>query len=206
MDNEDYYQILGVSKSASTDEIKRAYRKLAHQYHPDKNYDQSDGEKFKKINEAYKVLSDPHKRQSYDQFGKAGVGGQAAGGNYGYYGNGAAGFSGFEDISRNFGGFGGFGDIFDIFSESFSQVQVEVPVTISQAVLGAEIEFNAAGQKITLKIPADTADNQVFRLKGMGLEHRRGRGDMLAIVRIQMPKHLSREQRELFEQLRAKGL
>ena len=85
MDNEDYYQILGVSKSASTDEIKRAYRKLAHQYHPDKNYDQSDGEKFKKINEAYKVLSDPHKRQSYDQFGKAGVGGQAAGGNYGYY-------------------------------------------------------------------------------------------------------------------------
>ena len=113
---DDYYKILGVSKSATADELKKAYRKLAVQNHPDKHpEDRATYEKkFKEINEAYAVLSDPQKRQQYDQFGKAGMNGGQAGGGFGGFGGG--GFGGFDfgdinDIFKNFfhdeGGFGG---------------------------------------------------------------------------------------------------
>ena len=105
-DKRDYYEVLGVSKNATDDEIKRAYRKLAKKYHPDLNKEPDAAEKFKEVNEANEVLSDPKKRQAYDQFGFAGVDPQAAGGN-GFGG----GFSGFS--SGNFSDFGDiFGDIF----------------------------------------------------------------------------------------------
>jgi molecular chaperone DnaJ len=99
----DYYEILGLDKNASEDDIKKAFRKLAIQYHPDKNQGNKEAEdKFKEINEAYQVLSDPQKKAQYDQFGTADF-------------NGQGGFGGFE------GGFGGFGDIFgDIFGDMFS--------------------------------------------------------------------------------------
>jgi molecular chaperone DnaJ len=96
MSKRDYYEILGVSKSASADEIKKAYRKLAIKYHPDKNPgDKSAEEKFKEAAEAYEVLSDNDKRARYDQFGHAGVGG-AAGGGFG--GGGFGGGMSMEDI------------------------------------------------------------------------------------------------------------
>jgi molecular chaperone DnaJ len=112
--SKDYYNILGVGKTASPEEIKTAFRKKAHQYHPDKG---GDAEKFKEINEAYQVLGNADKRKQYDQFGSAFQNGQAGGGAYG--GNYGGGFSGFQ----NAGGFnmdfedlgdmfGGFGDIF----------------------------------------------------------------------------------------------
>ena len=91
---QDYYEILGVARTASDAEIKRAFRKLAQQWHPDVNKDPAAQERFKEINEAYQVLSDPERRQRYDIFGQAGVDG--------------AGGPGFE-------GFGGFSDIFDAF-------------------------------------------------------------------------------------------
>ncbi|MDH5656843.1 MAG: DnaJ domain-containing protein, partial [Spirochaetia bacterium] len=85
MSDRDYYEILGVGKGASKDEIKKAYRKLAIQYHPDKNRgDKGAEEKFKEATEAYEILSDDQKRQAYDQFGKAGVSGQPGAGGYGY--------------------------------------------------------------------------------------------------------------------------
>lgn len=103
----DYYDVLGVSKSASDDEIKKAYRKLAKQYHPDLNPDDKTAEaKFKEVNEAYEVLSDSDKKSRYDQFGHAGVDPS-----YGAGGGGAGGFSGF--------GGGGFGDMSDIFESFF---------------------------------------------------------------------------------------
>ena len=105
-DKRDYYEVLGVNKNASGDEIKKAFRKMSKKYHPDLNPgDKAAEEHFKEVNEAYQVLSDDEKRQRYDQFGHAGVDGSA----------GAGGFDGFDmgdlgDIfSDMFGGFGGFG-------------------------------------------------------------------------------------------------
>lgn len=108
MSKRDYYEILGVSKSASDDEIKKAYRKLAIKYHPDKNPDDKAAEeKFKEAAEAYEILSNSEKRQRYNQFGHAGVGG-ASGGGGGHYGGGMN----MDDIFSQFGdifGGGGFG-------------------------------------------------------------------------------------------------
>ena len=96
-DKRDYYEVLGLSKGASDDDIKRAYRKLAKQYHPDVNKAPDAEEKFKEINEAYEVLSDPQKKQTYDQFGFAGMDGQGG-------------------FGQGFSGFGDMGDLGDIFS------------------------------------------------------------------------------------------
>ncbi|MFA6529653.1 MAG: molecular chaperone DnaJ [Patescibacteria group bacterium] len=110
--SKDYYNILGVSKGASQDEIKAAYRKKAHEHHPDKG---GDAEKFKELNEAHQVLGNPEKRQQYDRFGSAYQNGQAGGaGGPGGFGGGFSGFQGgqgfdFEDLGDMFGGFG---DIF----------------------------------------------------------------------------------------------
>lgn len=108
-EKKDYYELLGISKTATTDEIKKAYRKLAVKYHPDKNPgDKAAEETFKEISEAYEVLSDPQKRQQYDQFGHAAFTGGRGGGGFG------GGFSGFHDASDIFEQFfgGGFQDIF----------------------------------------------------------------------------------------------
>src|SRR5437763_6131931 len=108
----DYYEVLGLSRQATTEEIKKSYRKLAIQFHPDKNPgDKHSEEKFKELNEAYEVLSDPQKRQLYDQFGHAGVQ-QGSGGGPGAGFGAAGGFQGFEN----------FGDLNDIFGDIFANV------------------------------------------------------------------------------------
>lgn len=110
MAERDYYEVLGVSKTATQDEIRKAYRRLAGKYHPDRNADDKETaeEKFKEVQKAYEVLSDEEKKAAYDRFGHAGVNGQAGG----FGGGGQGGFGGFEDI---FGGNGGFSDIFGDF-------------------------------------------------------------------------------------------
>ncbi len=112
MAKRDFYEVLGVSKTASAEEIKKAYRKKALQYHPDKNPgDKESEEKFKEAAEAYEVLSDPNKKQRYDQFGHAGLGGAAGGGDFGGFSDIEDIFSAFGDIfGGHFGGFGGFGN------------------------------------------------------------------------------------------------
>lgn len=109
MAKRDYYEVLGISKSASADEIKKAYRKMVIKFHPDKNPgDKEAEENFKEAAEAYEVLSDDNKRARYDQYGHAGVGG-AAGGGFGGGMNMDDIFSQFGDIfGGHFGGFGGF--------------------------------------------------------------------------------------------------
>ena len=143
MAKRDYYEVLGVSKNASADEIKKAFRRAAIEHHPDKGGDEA---KFKEINEAYEVLKDDKKRQRYDQFGHAGVGGAAGGGNP------FEGFSGFNGQNVNFD-FGdlGLGDIFGSFfgggQRSQRQargrdVEVSVEITFEQAVFGTEIDLD----------------------------------------------------------------
>ena len=108
-DKRDYYEVLGLQKGASAEDIKKAYRKAAMKYHPDRNPgDKEAEEKFKEVGEAYEVLSDDEKRARYDQYGFAGV-------DPNYAAGGAGGYGGFD----GFGGFGGFGDLGDIFGDLF---------------------------------------------------------------------------------------
>lgn len=201
-----YYDILGVSKDATTEEIKRAYRKKAHEHHPDKA--SGNEVKFKEINEAYQVLSDTDKRARYDQFGPEGApfGGSAnAGSGFNWQNTGGSG------VSWDFGGGGGFGnlgDIFEgIFSEAFSQVQTEITINLTQAILGDKLELQTSDRdNITMVIPPGTQDGTTFRIRGKGNMHKRGRGDLLLTIRVKIPRHFSREQKELLEQLRRSGL
>ncbi len=156
----DYYQILGVDKSATQDDIKKAYRKLAHKYHPDKNPGDKESEnKFKEINNAYEVVGDPKKRNDYDRFG-------GNTGKYQQYANGQGGFGGFggpgggfENVDFNFGGgSGGFGDINDVFETFFGagfnnsgkqttsrsrgvNIEMKIDLTLEEAAEGAKKSF-----------------------------------------------------------------
>ena len=136
MANGDYYDILGVRKGVGEEDIRKAFRKKAMEFHPDRNKSANAEEKFKEINEAYQVLSDSNKRAQYDQFGKAGVGGNGGSGQP---------FDGFE-------GFGGFGDIFDSFfgngsgrrsrAQRGSDLQHRVVLSFEESVFGAEREVD----------------------------------------------------------------
>lgn len=131
MAKRDYYEVLGIEKNASETEIKKAYRKLARQYHPDVNPgDKQAEDKFKEIGEAYEVLNDPEKRKRYDQFGHAGTDPNGFGGYGGGFGNA--------------GDFGGFGDIFDMFFGGSAQQQTRGPQRGSDLRLDLELTFKEA--------------------------------------------------------------
>ncbi len=134
----DYYEVLGVQRSATKDDIKRSFRKLARQYHPDVSEEPNAEDKFKEINEAYEVLSDDEKRARYDRFGHAGVSGQA-----GYSGAGGAGFAGFEEIFEEFfNNFGGrtAGGTRRRGPRAGADRRVNVTVSFEEAVFGTERE------------------------------------------------------------------
>lgn len=144
MSKRDYYEVLGVGKEASADEIKKAFRKAAVKYHPDK--EGGDEAKFKEVNEAYEVLKDQQKRQRYDQFGHAGVGGASGGGAGGNPFEGFGGFGG-QNVHFDFGD-GGLGDIFGQFFGGGSQrqrgpqrgrdVETRINLSFEQAIFGVE--------------------------------------------------------------------
>lgn len=151
-DKRDYYEVLGVQKSASLDDIKKAYRKLAIKYHPDRNPGDKDAEaKFREATEAYEILSDDKKRPLYDQYGFAGVDESGGAGQYSHA------FHDFQDIFGSMGGMGGFGDIFEgLFGGGFggsrssgggpkrgATLRYEYTISFKEAVFGkkAEIHF-----------------------------------------------------------------
>ncbi len=153
MSKRDYYEVLGVSKTASDDEIKKAFRKAAVQHHPDK--EGGDEAKFKEVNEAYEVLKDKQKRQRYDQFGHAGVGG-ASGGNAG--GNPFGGGFDFNGQNVNFDFGGGFGDIFgQFFGGAFGGQETRGPVRGRDVETRITLSFEEAvfGKEITLGLNLD---------------------------------------------------
>jgi len=139
----DYYEVLGVSKDATDEEIKGAFRKLAFKYHPDHNREDGTAEKFKEVNEAYEVLSDANKRVAYDRYGHSGV--------EGFFGRG---FEGFD-----FGGFGGFGDIFDAFfsggttstrraPQRGADLRYNLTISFEEAALGCEKDISVTRTEI----------------------------------------------------------
>lgn len=187
MEYKDYYNILGVSKSASQDEIKKAYRKLAVKYHPDKNPNNKNAEnKFKEISEAYEVLKDPEKRKKYDQLGMnwkqyqdAGAGfdwsqfgGQPGGGQYHFEG----------DLNDIFGG-RGFSDFFNaFFGSSFGagarsqqtagfkgqDYRANMEITLEEAYHGVSRIINVNNEKLRISIKPGAYEGQELRIKGKG--------------------------------------
>ncbi|GEB92964.1 molecular chaperone DnaJ [Streptococcus thermophilus] len=139
MNNTEYYDRLGLSKDASQDEIKRAYRKLSKKYHPDINKEPGAEEKYKEILEAYETLSDAQKRAAYDQYGPDGANGFGGQGSFGGF-NGGAGFGGFEDIFSSF--FGGGATRNPNAPRQGDDLQYRVNLSFEEAVFGAEKEIH----------------------------------------------------------------
>lgn len=211
--SKDYYQILGVPRSASDQEVKKAYRRLAMKYHPDRNpgREQWANDKFKEVNEAYSVLGDPEKRRQYDQFGTVGNLGDIFGSRHTR--------TGFEDLMEDFGSSGlGFGFLDDIFGdflkgsgfsfrvfkhgaggaarinleEMFSRpskrpardVRYEIVLTREQAARGLEKDLVRRGKRLRVKLPAGLRTGSEVRLRGARKITDGEPGDILVSVRV----------------------
>ena len=207
----DYYQILGVSRTASADEIKKAFRKLARTHHPDAGGDEA---KFKEINEAYEVLGDEKKRELYDQYGTANANqipqgwGDIFGGGFGGQGGGFAGSWSdiLESIRRGegaFGGFGGFGG--QARARRGQDMNVTLNVTFDEAFRGIEkrvtvrIPGKSESDTLDVKVPAGAVDGGRLRFKGKGgLGENGGEpGDLLITTKIDPHPYYERDKADV---------
>jgi curved DNA-binding protein len=229
----DYYEVLGVPRTAGDADIKKAFRKLAREYHPDVARDKKKAEeKFKEINEAYEVLSDPEKRRKYDQLGEnwnqpGGFqpppqwgGGQPGGFRWGSGENGGVEFefggTGFSDFFEQFFGggrgrsaFGGFGQR-GACAERGSDVEADIMVTLEEALHGStrQVSLRRAGSKKTetyqVKIPRGVREGQRIRLAGQGEAGERGgkSGDLFLRVRLARHPDFSVEGNDLVHEVK----
>jgi curved DNA-binding protein len=219
MEYKDYYKIIGVDKKASADDIKKAYRKLAIKFHPDKNPgDKKAEEKFKEINEANDVLSDPEKRKKYDELGENWQQHQRQGGNaddffnsrqqrsqpgtgYQYTGGDESQFSDFfESIFGNAtSGFGG-GRRRASRQAKGSDFQAETELTLEEAFHGTTRQINLGEQKLNLKLKPGIADGQVLKMKGKGAPGANGgpNGDLYITIHIARHPHFERKGDDLY--------
>jgi len=195
--SKDYYQILGLSKGASIDEVKKAYRKLAREHHPDVAKDKKVAEaRFKEINEAYQILSSPEKKKMYDTYGHVG-----RGSGFDPFGSGG-GSSGpftwtYSSRSPSGGSFGNF-DPFDVFEEFFGfrgfggaarkgkNLYYTLDLSFKDAVKGLEKEINLNGKKLKIKIPSGVRRGTELRFEGEGEQGPSGRpsGDLFLTVNV----------------------
>ena len=193
----DYYEVLGVERDAPEAELKRAFRKLARELHPDVNaHDPEAEEKFKEAAEAYEVLSDPEQRQVYDRFGRDGL---RSGG---YPPGGAAGFGTVEDIFQAVFG-GAFG--FEVRRGPMRGQDLVHAVEISalRAMLGTSVKIPSHEGEREIELPSGIQHGTQFALRGHGLPGANGGppGDLRIVVHVIVPSDLSEEQRELAEKL-----
>lgn len=210
----DYYKVLGVGRSASQDEIKKAFRQQAKRYHPDANKNNPQAEaKFKEINAAYEVLGDPEKRKQYDQFGAnwqnfQGFGGAGDGSPFGhaqYQQQGNVDFSSMQDILEEI--FGGGGSPFGgsspfgrqqgarTVSQNGENIEQPVPITLREAYEGTERIITKDGRKIRARIPAGAYTGTKVRLAGEGgLGFGGGKpGDLYLVVQVQEDPRFKRD-------------
>jgi curved DNA-binding protein len=176
------YDTLGVSQNATQSEIKKAFRKLARQYHPDINKSPTAEEKFKEINGAYEVLGDEEKRAKYDQVGDSMFGNQ----NFHEYSRGQGNID-IDEIFKNFfGGGGNFGGGFGGFQQENLDLEQKIYITFRTALVGGkELIHLQNRESVDIKIPAGIRDGEKLRLKGKGKKSGARKGDLFLIVSIQ---------------------
>jgi curved DNA-binding protein len=216
---EDYYKILGVPRNATQAEIKKAYRKLAVKYHPDKNQnDKSAEEKFKAISHANDVLSDPEKRKKYDRFGEH-WNVQPEAGDSNPFGSRQRTYQGDPaDFESFFGdGSGGFSDIFDnlfggqkqnkrksqTYSFAGNDLRAELEISLEEAYHGVSKTFTVKNEPMSIKLKPGIRDSQVLKLKGKGSEGIGGgpAGDLYITVKIKEDPNFKRKGDDLYTDL-----
>ncbi len=210
MEYKDYYKVLGVDKSSTTEQIKKAFRKLAVKYHPDKNPgDKKAEERFKEISEANEVLSDPEKRKKYDEMGA----------NWKHYeqmgrqqqsrsshGGGFQGAGGFSDFFESFFGGGGFENIFgqqQVVKRRGRDLSGEITISLEDAFNGTSRRINVGDQTLEMKISKGTRAGDVLRLKGKGGQGSGGgpAGDVLIKVHVMRHPMFERRGDDLLREL-----
>ncbi len=220
MDYKDYYKVLGVSKSSTQDELKKVYRKLAKQYHPDKNKgDKAAEEKFKEISEAYQVVGNEENRKKYDEMGANWKQYDHAGaysGQQGYYGQGQRQQYTSADFEDLFGGSGGFSDFFQSYfgggdyqsgrsqgrewSVPGEDYKAKLEIDLQQAYSGTSTLVQLDGEKLKVNIRPGVKDGQLLRLKGKGGKGSGGAksGHMYIKVEIRPDKLFERKNDDLY--------
>jgi len=231
MAKRDYYEILDVKRDASESDIKSAYRKLARKYHPDVNKAENAAEKFQEATEAYEVLSDKEKRKVYDQFGHAGLQGQAgAGAGYGagprggrrhtystgqggggfnfsdIFGGGGGGFGGMslDEILQNLGG-GGRRSAGSRRARKGEDIEYHLTLDFLQAIQGTKtsLRIQRAGgdESIDVKIPAGVKEGSKVRIRGKGQEGPGGQGDLFIVCHVREHPYFRREGNDIYVEL-----
>lgn len=204
MSKKSLYETLEIKQGASEDEIKKAFRKLARKYHPDINNSPEAEEKFKEINAAYEILSDPQKRQQYDAYGDDMFGGKS----FHDFSRSQGGSADLDEMLRSifgggggrgggFGGFGGFGG--GGFGAPDLDIQASVVVPFATAVLGGSQTITLNGESFDVKVPEGIKEGETLRIKGKGKAYQGQRGDLMLKISVSPSAEYERDGNDLIK-------